>query len=156
MLQMKILQSRTNISKNNLSKHLVRGYKPRCPPVHQVRIASASEPVWGRNQVSWIDRQEPFQFRTRFNSAFPWHASTRSPMPASGESATTKICIYRWLSAFFCIDMFPVAVLPRRASRARAVSSPNLFGRSSSRVASPTPTTATMLNPSTTGTSIPR
>jgi hypothetical protein len=60
------------------------------------------------------------------------------------------------LSAFLCIDILPATHETRRLSRARAVSSPNLFGRASSRVASPTPTTAAMLNPSTAGTSIPR
>jgi hypothetical protein len=40
----------------------VRGDKPRCPPVHQVRIANASEPVRVEIKCSWIDSQEPFKF----------------------------------------------------------------------------------------------
>ena len=132
---------------------------PRCPPVHQVRIACASEPVRVEIKCSWIDSQEPIQFHIKVQFRYPWHASTRSPTRRAGKwwkRHDKIIFIYRWLSAFLCIDMFPVACFMRRASRARAVSSPRLVGRASSRVASPTPTTATMLNPSTAGTSIPR
>jgi hypothetical protein len=126
LLQVKILQSRTNISSNNLSKHLVRGFSTtlstRSSSSHRMR-----ERAGLGSKSSVVDRQTRtvyISYKVQFRNIHGMPPCARQPEigKASGGSATTNIIIYRWLSAFFCIDMFPDAVIPRRASRARAVS----------------------------------